>query len=602
MFGKTRLGQRMLGLVCRNAGVEMGRQSDGPSRRQVLRRAAGAAAIAGSAGWGSCHDPDLPHGGKVIIVGGGLAGLACGIDLAEAGVPVELYEAADEVGGRTLSFVMDDGQGNEAIGELGGELIDSDHDAMLELIERSGLTLIDRFAEYLLGMQKETWVFNDGTGDVEVPSSVLDTQYAAVVGDLQQWYLDAESDDTLYCDYSYTSLGDMLDQLVPSALYPELHAALVSTYRDEFGRDVYEQDALNLIYLIYPFPDEYDDSNKFYALGFSDERYTIAEGMSALIAWMRDTFVAAGGQITCGYKLTEVNDCFLGGYTSRFDPTDGVGFPRFENADFVVCAVPHTALRNVDFSGVSDWAASGKPDILDGIGMGASTKVKGGFFSRPWWDVHNASGALTNDDWTVWDSSVGREGALNLLTNWTGAAEALAAESANPVDRFNNDLLPRLEPFWSGTTAAFSGIAQTSDWNGNPLFGGSYSVYLVGGYCEYWSLEGEPVGNIHFCGEWTDPDYQGWMNGGANTGRLVAAAVMANLEELMNNGNEVYYRSSDHRRTVAMATMFAPMPQFRGHHGTKLPGERRNKVARLTAIRRGRERLLAESYRQASGQ
>jgi predicted NAD/FAD-binding protein len=36
----------------------------------------------------------------VAIVGGGWAGLACGVELAAAGLPVHLFEAAKQLGGR----------------------------------------------------------------------------------------------------------------------------------------------------------------------------------------------------------------------------------------------------------------------------------------------------------------------------------------------------------------------------------------------------------------------------------------------------------------------------------------------------------------------
>ena len=36
----------------------------------------------------------------MVIVGAGLAGLTCGLDLVAAGVPVQILEGADAVGGR----------------------------------------------------------------------------------------------------------------------------------------------------------------------------------------------------------------------------------------------------------------------------------------------------------------------------------------------------------------------------------------------------------------------------------------------------------------------------------------------------------------------
>ena len=38
-----------------------------------------------------------------------------------------------------------------------------------------------------------------------------------------------------------------------------------------------------------------------------------------------------------------------------------------------------------------------------------------------------------------------------------------------------------------------------------------------------------PVGNLHFAGEHTSPDFLGFMNGGAETGRRAAEAILAGV-------------------------------------------------------------------------
>ena len=42
-----------------------------------------------------------------VVVGAGLAGLACAVRLHEAGVPVQVLEASDGVGGRTRTDSVD---------------------------------------------------------------------------------------------------------------------------------------------------------------------------------------------------------------------------------------------------------------------------------------------------------------------------------------------------------------------------------------------------------------------------------------------------------------------------------------------------------------
>lgn len=81
-----------------------------------------------------------PRGGakRVLVVGAGLGGLACAHELAFAGVRVEVLEARNRVGGRTLSFA-DFVPGATVDG--GGELIGSNHPLWLAYAERFGLEL-----------------------------------------------------------------------------------------------------------------------------------------------------------------------------------------------------------------------------------------------------------------------------------------------------------------------------------------------------------------------------------------------------------------------------------------------------------------------------
>ena len=60
--------------------------------------------------------------------------------------------------------------------------------------------------------------------------------------------------------------------------------------------------------------------------------------------------------------------------------------------------------------------------------------------------------------------------------------------------------------------------------------------YTVGPGVGQWNNEmlhtAEPIGNVHFAGEHCSVDFQGFMNGGAETGRLAAAEIAKKLNKL----------------------------------------------------------------------
>jgi len=64
----------------------------------------------------------------------------------------------------------------------------------------------------------------------------------------------------------------------------------------------------------------------------------------------------------------------------------------------------------------------------------------------------------------------------------------------------------------------------------DPHIGGSYSVWTVGQLTAFGGVEGRPEGPIHFAGEHTSLEQQGFMEGGASTGLRAAHEVLAAVQ------------------------------------------------------------------------
>jgi monoamine oxidase len=73
----------------------------------------------------------------VLVIGGGLAGLAAARDLAAAGTDVVVLEARGRVGGRVEQVEL----GNGRRAQLGGEVVGEVHTAYLRLVDELGLAL-----------------------------------------------------------------------------------------------------------------------------------------------------------------------------------------------------------------------------------------------------------------------------------------------------------------------------------------------------------------------------------------------------------------------------------------------------------------------------
>jgi monoamine oxidase len=480
-----------------------------------------------------------PPAPRVVIVGAGLAGMHCAYRLSQAGVKATVYEASNRVGGRT--FTSPPQFPDNQFCELGGELIDSNHATMFELADELGLTLDDRLADEPEGLVRDVW-WVDG---VQVPEATIVTQFTAVAPALATVYTMAEGTDEGFEAADNVSLADWLDDNVPVAMYPELHAVLTSAYRGEFGLDTSEQSLLNLVYLI-----DFETPDPFRIFGDSDERYHTHEGNDAFVKRMAEELDVE--QIVLEHRLTELHDADGGKYRVVFS-RPGDAAVEVE-ADHVVLALPFTQLRKVEIT-VAAFTDE-KREVIEELGYGRNAKVMASFETRIWREEHNSSGTVTSDlpMQQTWETSIGQAGTHGVLTNFLAAGQSDAAGGMTAEAWVTGVLLPSLDQVFPGAAAEYvPNTAVMFHWPTSPFMEGSYTCYRVGQW-RFWETEGVRQGNVHFCGEHCSSDFQGWMEGGAETGSLVAVEVLDDLG---------LAPSASHQRMLAYQ-LAVPHPCFHG--------------------------------------
>jgi monoamine oxidase len=96
-----------------------------------------------------------------------------------------------------------------------------------------------------------------------------------------------------------------------------------------------------------------------------------------------------------------------------------------------------------------------------------------------------------------------------------------AAESAERHSR-------ELDRIFPGVAGARVGEARFH-WPSFPWVMGSYACYKPGQWTSIAGAEGERVGNLHFAGEHTSYDFQGYMEGGAESGARAAREILVDL-------------------------------------------------------------------------
>jgi monoamine oxidase len=91
-----------------------------------------------------------------------------------------------------------------------------------------------------------------------------------------------------------------------------------------------------------------------------------------------------------------------------------------------------------------------------------------------------------------------------------------------------NDFLVNFERIFPGISAAWNAgpkLAHYHDGNIDPHLLGSWSQYTVGQYTRFSGIEPVREGNIHFAGEHTSLENQGFIEGAVESGERVAAEI-----------------------------------------------------------------------------
>lgn len=449
--------------------------------------------------------------GRVIVVGGGVAGLHCAYRLADAGVDVHLYEASERVGGRM--FTAHGKFGDNQLCELGGELIDSNHITLWTLAEELDITFDDRWADDKPGMARDLWWVNGAS----IPDEEIVRQYKEVAPIFNAELMAAESSDDDFARLDQISLIEFLDEHVPPSRYPELHSVLDNSYRGEYGLENDKQSCLNLLYLI-----DSETPDPFRIFADSDERWHTRGGNELFPMKLAERI--GDDRITLNAALVSVRQKGKK-YILTFQSKDGSEIE--EQAEHVVFALPFTKLRQVE---LDVKMKPFKRRIIRELSYGTNAKVMGGFKRRVWYHDYNDTGTTTTDMplQQTWDTSVGQAGETGILTNFLGGDQGVVCGEGTAEDWFQSRL-DDLEAIWPGMKEAYvPGSAVRMHWPSAPWQRGSYTCYTIGQW-DFWSFEGRREGNLHFCGEHTSLDFQGWMEGAAETGGLVAAEILDDM-------------------------------------------------------------------------
>jgi monoamine oxidase len=468
-----------------------------------------------------------------VVVGAGVAGLGCAYELWRThGIRAEVYEWSPRPGGRlqTLRGYFDDRQ----LIEEHAEFINPEHTATLALARHLRLRLdnTERYPRGVNGDQESFWF--DGR----------QWSQAAVNRDWQQFGQTLFRDAAAKASWPTThrrsspeavrwdqmSVIDWLDAHVPGGSAGDFGRLCISAVLDEYGGAAEDQSSLNLIYLLGA------DSSRSSGLqprsapqlDGGNEKWHIHGGNDQLITGIRRRLPP--GSVRLGHRLVALRERGDGHVVCSFDSAGGT--TRDVVADQVVLALPFTTLRQVDTSAIRIHPLHRR--AINAQPMGSNAKFFVQYASRIW-DRQRQTGNAYTDTLVqgTWDATDYQPGAAGILAalpggavgrGW-GARYGLRSHRGRPPERMVADHLAGFEQLFPGSRSLYNGNAFFVWSSGDPHILGAYSYLAVGQYTSFNGIQGRPEGRLHFAGEQTSLNFQGYIEGALRSGYRCAGEI-----------------------------------------------------------------------------
>lgn len=456
--------------------------------------------------------PRMAKSTSIAIVGAGFAGLATAHHLQQAGYSPVLYEATDRVGGRVQS---QKGLLHESlITELGAEFIDEHHTDMLEMLKEFGLETILRDNSGRSRARRHYYAKGKERSSDEIREAV-EPFLPQILADCEK--LDAGD----YTTFDQMTAAEYLDQFpMPDWLRAIWNSAITGMY----GLEPEFNSAINLLWLRPEIKD-----GEFMPFGDPGQTRTVKGGNNLLARTIADTLhqpirfnkrLKAVRSNGAGVELS-----FEDGETSHFD--------------WIIIAIPFSVLRNIELD--IDLPQTLRR-FIDELDYGTNSKAMFGF-EEAIWREQNSSGSISTDEgpFNTWDNGENQGGKAAGLTVYLGGQIGVDIGDMSPGELYDT-FIPAFEKVLPGAGTCTTGESSIGiHWPTFDLALGSYACYGKQQwdafikhhvYSEEMNMtDGVQAGRVLFAGEHLSADFQGYMNGALQTGRLAAHALIDTLKD-----------------------------------------------------------------------
>jgi len=463
---------------------------------------------------------------KVLILGGGVAGLAAAYELGKAGYDCTVLEARDRVGGRNLTM-----RGGDKLEEIDGatqraKFSDGQYMNMGPARIAQWMTTMDYCRELGVPLEvfananAEALIYNESAG-MTAPVKWR-TAKADVYGYISELLAKATDQGALDQQLSATDKERLLSFLSDfGAIGPKSSGyAYTGTGRRGYTVDPGAGDQAGTVLGPPPSLSQVLASGVgrsfSFELGYS-QAMMMFQPVGGMDAIPRALAKAVGnGRIKTGAKVTKITN-LPNGVEVQYVLN---GKTKVAKADYAIATLPPHVMAKIPHNlGASVQAALEYPTVSSAGKLGIE-------YTRRWWELEdNIYGGITNTDLDIsvmWYPSYGYHGKRGvLLAYYNSGRNAQTYDPLTHAQRLERALNAGAKihgaKFKKDIAASLS-IA----WRRQPFIEGAWVNWPSRG-AEYRLLN-QPQGRVYFCGDWLSYEIA-WMHGSFESARKVVTEL-----------------------------------------------------------------------------
>lgn len=436
----------------------------------------------------------------VIVIGGGISGLAAAHRLKQKGLSIVLLEARDRLGGRIYTQRIEPG----VVIDLGAQFLGDAQRRISALVDEAKLT---RVAPH----QKGDSLYSATTGDIPPLRLGGDDLPLSVIGQLDAYQATCRLSRSTSMDSADAARRDALAvaaHLGDITFTRQTQAYLLNSVESEFCMPGDEISALELW-------------KQIQSIGglkgqHSSEQWFLAEGTGSLIQHLANALGSSCVLNAAAFGVEQQPDSV----------TVRTRQGTFTAKQLIVAVPPQLYGR----MGLLPALSYAQQKVIAEFKLGSA--VKNIFvFPTPWWRERGLSGGGSRTGGlfnSMADASPasGKVGILVLFSTGTSGRRLAAARSED----LRINLLMKELSSWVGGPVPAPTFARSVNWNEDP--------WSLGGYASRRGLHGwvqapdlfKSRGRIHFAGTETADEWRSFMEGALQSAERAASEVLRHFE------------------------------------------------------------------------